>query len=581
MPKSRPDFKKFIYLFDGLNYKVDVDKFNKNTKIEITCQHKHTYITSITKILSLNHDYKNCPHCKKNNLNNNKKISIKEIEEIFHNTTYEVIDKKEFYSKWDDEIILRCKSDKNIERIKVINYWVENGKKIPICSECIKSRVLTDENYIKELDRIKQSSFFDIQLPESKYNSEITANVITFISKTNWHIKEYNGTKNKSTFICNICGFEKNTNVYNLRNCINCEKNNLKNGVKNKLYDICKSSNIFINQEEIYKDVNSPIKFKCNVCSHEFENSWACITGKYYNVHCPECYSSTKRKSQNELYNFIKSNYEGTINPDDRTLISPKELDIYIPDKNIAFEYCGNIWHSEKFNKDKNYHYDKMSSCLEKGVQLITIFEDEWKLKNDICKSRILNLIGIQNNSIYARNCSIVDISLEDAKTFLNKNHLQGYCFADNHYGLMFNNDIVSIMSFKNTEDTEKPHNWELVRFANTINYRVVGSASKLLSHFINLHKNITLSTFSDSRWSNGSFYEKIGFKFDYDIDPSYYYVGNHTNWKLKHRFTYNKNRLIEIFKETDIQKTEHQIALENGLYRIYDCGHKKFSLTT
>ena len=501
------------------------------------------------------------------------------LENIFASSNFEIINRKDFYRKWDDELVLQCKTDKLIVKIKALNYWLENGKKIPLCSECQKVKVLTDDEYKKEIERINEVLFFDVKLPESKHNVELTPNVINFLSKTNWFIKEYNGTKHKSIFICKICGFEKKSDVYALRNCINCEKHRLKNGVRNKLSEICKSSNIFINQSEIYKDVNSPIKFKCNVCAYEFENSWACITGKYYNIHCPECYSSTKRKSQNEVYNFIKSHYPGTIMTDDRTLISPKELDIYVPEKMIAFEYCGNIWHSEKFGKDKNYHFDKYKQCLEKGVQLISIFEDEWKLKKDICMCRIKNLMGIQSNSIYARECNVSILEQEKAKDFLNNNHLQGFCSADIHYGLTYDNKIVSIMSFKNMEDTSKPHDWELVRFANVINSRIVGSASKLLKQFTATHKGVSLSTFSDSRWCNGSFYEKIGFTFDYEIDPSYYYVGNYTNWRLRHRFTFNKNRLMEIFKETDTQKTEHQIALENGLFRVYDCGHKKYSM--
>jgi hypothetical protein len=222
-----------------------------------------------------------------------------------------------------------------------------------------------------------------------------------------------------------------------------------------------------------------------------------------------------------------------------------------------------------------------MTACKLKNVQLLTIFEDEWKLKNEICQSRILSLLSIQSNSIYARDCisSIIDPVI--AKEFLNENHMQGYCHADIHYGLKYNDTVVSIMSFKNMEGTSKQHEWELVRFSNIINNRVVGAASKLLKQFTDTHKNTSLSTFSDSRWSDGSFYEKIGFTFEYDIDPSYYYVGNHTNWRIKHRFTYNKDRLIEIFKETDTSKTEHQIALEHGLYRIYDCGHKKYTMTT
>ena len=47
-------------------------------------------------------------------------------------------------------------------------------------------------------------------------------------------------------------------------------------------------------------------------------------------------------------------------------------------DKNIAIEYDGLYWHTEKHGKDKNYHYNKMLECNKKGIGLIQIFDDEY-----------------------------------------------------------------------------------------------------------------------------------------------------------------------------------------------------------
>lgn len=63
----------------------------------------------------------------------------------------------------------------------------------------------------------------------------------------------------------------------------------------------------------------------------------------------------------------------------DRSVLNGKELDVYIPDMNIAFDFIGNFWHSSK-NKDKNYHYNKYKMCADRGIQLIHIFEYEWQL---------------------------------------------------------------------------------------------------------------------------------------------------------------------------------------------------------
>lgn len=47
---------------------------------------------------------------------------------------------------------------------------------------------------------------------------------------------------------------------------------------------------------------------------------------------------------------------------------------------------------SEKF-KDKNYHINKVNKSLEKGIQLIHIWEDVWDNQTDMIKEKIINLI--------------------------------------------------------------------------------------------------------------------------------------------------------------------------------------------
>ena len=47
---------------------------------------------------------------------------------------------------------------------------------------------------------------------------------------------------------------------------------------------------------------------------------------------------------------------------------------------------------------------------------------------------------------------------------------------------------------------------------------------------------------------------------------------------KRYHRFVYNKQSLIKLFN-SDPTKTEWQIAQENNMDRIWDCGNLKFEL--
>ncbi|MBR4316364.1 MAG: hypothetical protein IKP65_05310 [Alphaproteobacteria bacterium] len=70
---------------------------------------------------------------------------------------------------------------------------------------------------------------------------------------------------------------------------------------------------------------------------------------------------------------FIKSIYPYDIIENDKTMIKPYELDIYIPEKQVAIEFDGIYWHNEE-NKPKNYHLMKTELCEEKGIHLIHIF---------------------------------------------------------------------------------------------------------------------------------------------------------------------------------------------------------------
>ena len=151
--------------------------------------------------------------------------------------------------------------------------------------------------------------------------------------------------------------------------------------------------------------------------------------------------------AQEQLYNYIKTIYNGIILKNNRSIING-ELDIYLPELQIAIEFNGIYWHSDIY-KDKNYHINKTNECINLNIKLIHIWEDEWLQKKEIILSRIKNLIGI-SNKIYARKCIIKEIDNKEYKLFIEENHLQGFVGAKIKLGLFHNNEIVSVMSFGN-----------------------------------------------------------------------------------------------------------------------------------
>ena len=105
---------------------------------------------------------------------------------------------------------------------------------------------------------------------------------------------------------------------------------------------------------------------------------------------CPKCVNKVS-KAEQELYDFIKT-FKKDAEQSNRNLIKPYELDIYIPSLNLAFEYNGEYWHSEKF-RDKDHRQQKADMCILKNITLIHIEEKDWKKDKEQIKNRIKKLI--------------------------------------------------------------------------------------------------------------------------------------------------------------------------------------------
>ena len=286
---------------------------------------------------------------------------------------------------------------------------------------------------------------------------------------------------------------------------------------------------------------------------------------------CPNCSNSISNDEKDVSF-FIES-LGIQIEENNRTILNGKELDIYIPLHNLAIEYNGLYWHSEEYISS-DYHLNKTIECEKKGIQLIHIFEDEWLYKQDIVKSRLSNILGLTPNKIYGRKTQIREVSSKDAKLFLTNNHIQGNVNSSIKLGLYYNDELVSLMTFGKGRVMMggDSNQYELLRFCNKLNTTVIGGADKLLKHFITKHNPKEIISYADRRWSQGGLYEKLSFDFVHDSKPNYFYI---INKKREYRFKYRKDVLIK--EGFDSTKTEHQIMLDRGISRIYDCGNKKY----
>jgi len=295
-----------------------------------------------------------------------------------------------------------------------------------------------------------------------------------------------------------------------------------------------------------------------------------------------------KNTTENKIFEFI--NDDSKIS-NDRTLIYPKEIDILVP-KKLGIEYDGLMWHSfgkdkslfnnyKNENKEKYKHLNKTKLCEDKNIQLFHIFENEWinEAKQNIWKSMINYKLKVNTFRVFARKCSISEISNEESFNFLEENHLQGSCLGSVKLGLFYNEELLSVMTFGKAR-FNKNVEYELIRFCSKLGYNIIGGASKLLKYFERNYHPTSIISYANRRWSTSinsqsSVYEKLGFEFKYNTQPNYFYFKSVN--KLWSRNKFQKHKLFKLLDNFDKKLTETQNMYNNGYRKIYDCGNKVY----
>lgn len=292
---------------------------------------------------------------------------------------------------------------------------------------------------------------------------------------------------------------------------------------------------------------------------------------KHFNI--PITYYPSTSLCEKQIIEYIKSlssNNEIIIN--DKTILNGKHLDVYIKNKQIAFEINGIYWHSEANGKTSNYHLQKTLECEKKGIQLIHIFENEWYDKKEIVQSMIKNLLGYTSEIIYARKCEVKEVDIKTSYDFLAKNHLQGPIYGKINLGLFYDNKLVSLMVFSKPRFNTN-HQYELYRFCNLLHTRVIGGATKLLTYFIKTYSPLSIISYCDNRWSKGNIYQILNFSFSHTTKPNYWYfkIGN---YKLFSRLSFQKHKLKNKLDHFDPNLSEWENMKNNNYNRIWDCGN-------
>ena len=319
-----------------------------------------------------------------------------------------------------------------------------------------------------------------------------------------------------------------------------------------------------------YTSGNILLKYSCNKCNLIRESYWPYIR-------CTTCYPYNKSIAENEVLEYCQS-LSSNVLSNTRSIIKPLELDIHLPNHNLAIEYDGLFWHSSYStdSENKDYHLNKTELCQEQGIQLFHIFENEWidPVKQSIWKSIIKNKLG-KSSRIYARKTKVAQITSKDKKQFLIDNHLQGDCASSVNLGLYLDDELVSVMTFGKSRYNKKV-DWELLRFCNRLETSVVGGASKLLAAF--RRENVgSIISYADKRRSTGGLYEALGFEMSHESPPNYFYFRG--SMELESRIKYQKHKLEKMLDIFNIELTETENMYANGYRKIYDCGNQVWKI--
>lgn len=262
----------------------------------------------------------------------------------------------------------------------------------------------------------------------------------------------------------------------------------------------------------------------------------------------------------------------------DRSIISPLEIDILIPDLKLGFECNGVAYHSENGvyrGRASDYHKHKQDKAREAGIELYHLCESDIYHKPDIIKAYIETKIKKNITRVYARNTSISKINNKDAREFHEKYHIQGHAPSKMHYAIRHDGQTLAVLSLSPTRkflNRVDEHTFEVVRFTCKAGHLVIGGLSKAIKHACRAENIHHIHTFVDKNMHNGNGYVAAGFKYIRDTPPGYSYIDAST-FKKYHRSSFQKHILTKKYPElADMSEADIMAKLRH--FKVWNCGN-------
>lgn len=350
-----------------------------------------------------------CPHC------HPFKYTIDHIKKMVHDEdpNYEVV--SDNFDGTSSKIMVRYIPGNYTYSTTWDKFFYNNDRRV-------SSKYKTEDEYVER--------FYDRNNPDEweliKYDTGL------YLTDPVWK-------KAKILIKHNNCGITKEMTAYNsIRRDLNCSKCSKLNG--SDFFKILESEpeykliGTYLGYYHHTQILHEPCGNIMNIMPTNFKNG----------VRCVQCRPKNRSVGEEEVFQYITSIYEGEVIPNYRK--DNYEIDIYIPELNMGFEYNGLYWHSEEVKGTDNILI-KTDRFKELGIDIYHVMEDEWQLNGDRVRVLINNLIN--NDSVDIGDLHIKEVDISEHGDFINK---YNYIFNDistatKHYGAFIYGELINIIS--------------------------------------------------------------------------------------------------------------------------------------
>lgn len=217
------------------------------------------------------------------------------------------------------------------------------------------------------------------------------------------------------------------------------------------------------------------------------------------------------------------------------------EFDFYFPNNNLAIEFNGVWFHCDRFAKKEKYHQNKFIGARDKGILLISVWEDDWNFKKDLVKTLVNSKLGIFTKTIPLKDCTVKkNIPEEELKTFIDSNFIDGYSSQNSNYCLYYKDELVSAISLNGSS---------LVTYAKNRNYKIKDDLALLTQEFFKDNPEEKLRAIINCDVEDYNEFIEAGFQEDsLDYDWRLFWKGKRYR-KDEEDFINKENKGRKIFK--------------------------------